>query len=497
MASNFLTEYRDRFRAFQTELQRENYLYHSGQKEQQETPFLYSEYSDLFARPALEELPRAEAEIAPYRATERAAIQLLLANATHENLLARVRPLTEEISLHESDRELVWEGETISFQAAAKRLSNEPDARKRHDLYARWADVIKGGHDLRAERWEKLHEAAIELGGENYLALYQKLRGIDYTKLAVQGQQFLAQTESKYITAISPLLVREANVSLDEATQADISYFQRLRRFDDFFPAWQLRHVYRETFSGLGIFTYKQDNLTIAEMTLRKINQARHFPIRVPEEIKVIYTPDNGARQFASVLHEIGHAQHYDWMSRQLQPEFHYCGDYAVNDGFAFLFGFLLQDAHWLGDLLNFYESQELRHILAVQKLLRIRRYAAKLNYEIELHSGQLADTAGARYSELLTDAVRVRYDEAEHLRDLEDGFAVATTLRAWAFEAQLREQLKTKYGSRWWTSRKAGDFLIDLWNTGGRYPADEMATLIDLGELSFDWLAQECLSQL
>ena len=43
----------------------------------------------------------------------------------------------------------------------------------------------------------------------------------------------------------------------------------------------------------------------------------------------------------------------------------------------------------------------------------------------------------------------------------------------------------------------QSGDFLIDLWNTGGRYQAEELAKMVDLGELSFDWLAEECLANL
>jgi len=37
---------------------------------------------------------------------------------------------------------------------------------------------------------------------------------------------------------------------------------------------------------------------------------------------------------------------------------------------------------------------------------------------------------------------------------------------------------------------------LIDLWNTGNRYSAEGLASLIGLGEISFDWLAAELLTQ-
>ncbi len=496
MPSDFLTEHRHRFGEFHAQRNRDHDRFFSGQQAQPETGFLYSEFSDLFSRTTIRAL-RHELEDCS-RIDDRAAIKLLLADASHEHITARVRELTEEIRAHESQASIVWEGETTGFLSAAALLKREPNPAKRHDLAARRAEVTKDMQDLRAERLEKLHAAALDFGAENYLTFYAELRDIPYEKLSAQLQPFLANTESRYVAALSPLLAREANVTLDEATSADLSYFQQLTRFERFFPAWQIQHAYRETYSGLGIFTYQQNNIVIDDQPRpRKSAQSFHFPIRVPDEIHVICTLTDGARSYASFLHETGHAQQYAWTSRNLYPEFQFSGDGAVREAFALLFEGLLHDEHWLSDLLKYYESQEFRHVLAAQKLLRLRRYTAKLTYEIELHAGQLASTAGARYSELLTDAVRVRYDETDHLRDVEDGFTCANYLRAAAFESQLREQLKTKFGSRWWTSRKAGDYLIDLWNTGGRYQIEELAKMIDLGELSFDWLAEESLVNL
>ncbi len=496
MPSTFLTEYRQRFRESQTDLNHEQYLFFSGQKARLEINHLTAEYSDLFSLATRTELQQ-ELDAAT-RDTDRAAIQLLLADANHARLQSSVRALTNEIADYEARATIVWEGETISFPATAARLRDEPNPTRRHDLAARRAEVRKGCQDLRAERLETLHATAQTLGADNYLTLYRQQRGVDYETLAAQLQSFLTQTESAYAAALSSALLREAHVTLDEATGADLPYFQRLARFDQVFPAWQRKHAYRETFSGLGILTYQQTNVVLDdEARPHKSSKSAHFPIRVPDEIKVLITPQDGARSFASLLHESGHAQQFAWTSRNLYPEFQYSGDGAVREVFALLFAGLLSDPRWLGDVLSYHESHEFRHLLAVQKLLWLRRYIAKLQYEVELHAGQLASTAGTRYVELLTDAVRVRYDETEHLRDVADGLVVADALRAAAFEAQLREQLKTKFGSRWWTARKAGDYLIDLWNTGGRYPAEEMAQMIDLGAWSFDWLAAECLANL
>ncbi|HWQ32909.1 MAG TPA: hypothetical protein VNQ79_08640 [Blastocatellia bacterium] len=492
-----LTEYRQRFTQFQSELSREEYLFNSGQKERPETAHIYAENSDLFSRSAIDELQKSLAETGESRETDREAISRLIAFAIEGSLSGRVRELSAEIAAYEAQATIRWQDQTLSFHEALNLPVSEANAQRRRDLLARLGEVIRGAQDLRAERLERLHEAAHDFNGQNYLALYSELRGADYERLATQLTAFLSATESRYVTVLSFILPRDAGVSIDSATRADIGYLQRLPRFDEYFPRWRLREVYEETFRGLGLRTWQQANITIDDAP-RPRKQPRPFcaPIQIPDDIRLVIGPGNGWHDYPMFLHEAGHAQHFAWTSRQLFPEFRWTGDFAVTETWAFLLQFLLLDEKWLMEMLGFYESSEFRHTLAAHRLMFARRYAAKLIYEVELHAEKLTGTAGARYAELLTDAVRVKYDETEHLRDLDDGFYSANYLRALAFEAQLREYLKSRYGTRWWASRKAGEMLVDLWNTGLRYSAERLAAMIGLGELSFDWLAEELMQQ-
>ena len=87
-----------------------------------------------------------------------------------------------------------------------------------------------------------------------------------------------------------------------------------------------------------------------------------------------------------------------------------------------------------------------------------IRRYAAKLAYELELH-GPAADLGEmpARYSELLGGAVRVPWPQASWMADVDDGFYAACYLRAWALETHWRSALRERFGERWFSSPEAG----------------------------------------
>jgi len=489
-----LSEYRQRFSDFQTSLHREDYLFRSGRKPRRETAHVRSEYSDLFTLSAISDLRAKLEATSEYLETERNSVKRLIAFASEGNISARVSEISDEIEIYESGAQIDWQRQKVEFHQSAVVLANEADVTRRRDLFARCAGVIKGADDLRAERVEKMREAALELGYESRLALHRKLRGVEGEKLAERARLFLSKTESAYVNAISGLFVREVGVSIDEATRADMGFLQLFNRFDHFFPRERMFSVYRELFAALGFDTEKQSNVEIDTTSRRQ--PAFCSPIRVPDEIKLVVNPAGGQANYREFLRESGHAQHFAWTSRNTHPEFRIGGDRAVQQAWGMLFENLTLDGRWLMGAFGFAENALFRQALAAFKLMAARRYAALLNYETEFHSERLANNAGARYAELMTDAVRARFDETYHLRDLDDEFYSESFLRGCLFESQLREYLKTQFGLRWWASRKAGEMLIDLWNTGQRYAVEELAAMIGLGELDFDWLASELLEQ-
>jgi hypothetical protein len=51
----------------------------------------------------------------------------------------------------------------------------------------------------------------------------------------------------------------------------------------------------------------------------------------------------------------------------------------------------------------------------------------------------------------------------------------VTAYLRSWAFECQLRDHLRERFGTDWFTRREAGSLLRELWAEGQRPTADEL----------------------
>ena len=79
------------------------------------------------------------------------------------------------------------------------------------------------------------------------------------------------------------------------------------------------------------------------------------------------------------------------------------------------------------------------------------------------------------RYAELLTEALKLPANPESYLDDIDGSFYVTGYLRSWAFEAQLRDFLRSELGSDWFAKRDAGDLLRELWALGQAPTAEEL----------------------
>jgi hypothetical protein len=118
---------------------------------------------------------------------------------------------------------------------------------------------------------------------------------------------------------------------------------------------------------------------------------------------------------------------------------------------------------------------EDLAHDGAVSLLYFVRRYAAKLLYEIEFFQADDMKQMRPRYAEILGDSLKLPVNPESYLDDIDGSFYVIGYLRSWALEAQLREFLRSEFDNDWFAKRDAGDLLRELWSLGQGPTADEL----------------------
>jgi hypothetical protein len=224
----------------------------------------------------------------------------------------------------------------------------------------------------------------------------------------------------------------------------------------------------------------------------REGKRSRAFcaPVRVPEEVYLVLRPHGGQTDWNTFLHELGHALHFAYMRPDLPMEFRWLGDNSVTEGYAMLFDHLMQDAGWLQRYtgLERATTPEFLRTAGFEELHFLRRYCAKLVYEVELYGGSVSWNAlPDHYVELLTAATTFRYSPADAFVDVDPRYYAARYLRAWQLQALITETLVEQFNADWWRNPRAGPWIVQsLFGEAQRELAHEQAQRISGKALSF-----------
>ena len=265
-------------------------------------------------------------------------------------------------------------------------------------------------------------------------------------------------------------------MSLEEARRFDVPRVFRASEWDQGFPGDRMVAALEWTLDGLGIDLRSQENVHLdLEPRPKKSPRAFCAPIEVPERVMLVIKPIGGPDDWHAFFHEAGHAEHFAHVSPDLPVEFRRLGDNSVTEGWAMLLEHLINDTAWLSRRLDFAGLDDFAREAAVGLLYFVRRYSAKLLYEIELHGDVELEAMPARYVEWLREATKIEPSPADFLADVDAGFYASCYLRAWALHAQLRSFLREEFGRAWFTRPEAGSLLKELWSEGQRLTAAEL----------------------
>lgn len=482
-----MVEYEQAFESFWAELLEEEYQHGAGLKETFDIVPIFQRHAALFREDTVRSLlDQMDGRAARYIA--RFACEMYLAD--------QVKHATEEIANAETADRVQWDGQQLAYRYASTVLANEPHLSRRHDLERRIVACTESHNNLRRARWEGLHQQAAALGFADYAAMCEALSGIGLQALAGEMRLLLDRTRDAYFDALD----RQAEilcVPRAELTTGDLRRLFRAPQFDGLFPADRLLPALRQTLSGLGIHLDAQRNVTL-DTESRPLKSPRAFcvPVRVPDDVRLVIMPKGGQDDYSSLMHEAGHLEHFAHCDADARAAYRYLGDNAVTEGWAFLFDYLVETEAWLTLILGENDYRAFLDLARFMDLWFLRRYAAKLLYELELHRGGSFDAAPERYRDHLCDTLGVHIWPENYLFDVDDGLYCAAYLRAWALERQVRRRLKRDHGEEWFASPAAGDTLRALWRRGQEPTADEIAREIGDQGIQFGYLVEDLLDR-
>jgi hypothetical protein len=470
-----------------------------GEKETSEQAEIVARYADLFTREQHECLRDEEAQAAGdererlYRLREACLGGIVVAD------------LAERMDRFENEflaARVEFRGESLPLRSAQAMLAILDEYGDRDELGDLAADASAAFNDDRQELMAAGEALDAELSGDpDPVGRSARRKAIDLHALAdALGRAAREQDES-----YGPLRERWIDRILGEGHEAEpasyhVSYLRRLSPLADTYTKERSVPVCLESLSRLGFDLASEEHIRLdLDDRPQKNPRACVIASDPPNVVHLITRAQGGLHDYQGLLHEAGHALHYAGVDPALPYTFRRLSrDHALTEIYSFLLESVSREPGWHAEHfdLSASEAEENAEATRFLDVLLFRRYAAKLDYELELWADfERAPDYAPKYAERLRAATGFRYRPDGYLADMDDGFYSADYLRAWIRAAQLRAYLRETIGPDWWERRQTGDFLRGLFAEGTRPSSEDVAARIGFDPFDTRPLVQEQLA--
>ena len=488
-----LAALRTRGEAFLEDVSREYHAAHAGLKAQADLQPIYERHRDAYGDESYStalEIFHASALGSPSKRSAAMLLEWLIESRVGRELA----PLEE--------KEFAWESTAIvplpagggePHARVSITIANTRDKNERRALDDARAKLVLA--ELAPMRQEKLarEKGLVEAAGiaPSYNETFNTLAAISLNDLRADCEKFLRDTQGMWDDVLPEFLKSRLQITPGEATRADALALMRAPEFDEYFPARDMEIAVRRQVTDMGI-SPDANGRVLYDTVEREGKRARAFcsPVRVPEEVHLVLRPHGGQNDWQTLLHELGHALHFGNAERTLPFEFRWLGDNSITEGYAMLFDHRMQDAGWLGRYTELRSTDVPRFLRSAgfEELQFLRRYCAKLIYEVQLYSGNVSWSAlPDLYVETLTGATGFRYQRSDAFVDVDPRFYSARYLRAWQLQSLLNETLVERFNEDWWRNPNAGPWIVaELFNRGQSELAEEQARRVSGKSLGF-----------
>jgi hypothetical protein len=460
-----------------------------GEKETSEQAAIVARYADLFTREQLDDL-RDSGDERLFRLRE-ACLGGIVVRA-----LAEPSDLLENAVLA---ARIEFRGEELPLRSAQATLALLDDYGAREELGTLTGDASARFNDDRLELLRAEEELDAELSGEpDPVERSAARKRIDLGELAAAlraaaSEQGEAWTELRERWA-DRLLGEERE---DEPSSYHVAYLRRLSPLASLYTKERAVPVCLETLTRLGFDLGADDHIRLdLDDRPQKSPRACVIASDPPSVVHLITRAQGGLHDYQSFLHEAGHALHYAGCDPALPYTFRRLSrDHALTEIYSFLLESVTREPRWHREHfeLDAGEAEDCADATRFLDVLLFRRYAAKLDYELEIWADFAnAPDHAAQYAEHLRAATGFRYRPDGYLADMDGGFYSADYLRAWIRAAQLRAHLRETIGPEWWEQSATGEFLRGLFARGTQPSSEEIAARIGFSPLDTRPLVQE-----
>ncbi len=455
---------------------------------------LDDEHADVLAAEALERVGK-EAHAAHFEGGRRAGARFALGLAA-AGVASRASAAEKELYAREADQRVRVGAAVRAGFALALARGADADTSARADVDDALERASAELDPLREELFARRAEARAELGFANARAwLEAEQPGVDPEAWLAHADRVLAVTEAPDRDQLGRELAR-LGVPPGSARRGDLERALRLVRHESLFTPVRVRAGLDYTTDGL---RWRLADLPGVALDLAARERKHPAPacagVRVPGEILVSLAPRGGLADLEALLALAGRTAALAFTSATLPVERRRVADPALGELFGALLRDRVCDPAWIDDGPGAARAADLARDAPLRRLLGLRVLAARVRFEHALASLGPGESP-RHYRELFADelsrATSCVFESAGWLDDVDPPFRAAAELRGRCLAARLAEHLRERFERRFWKSRRCGELLRELMDTGATYSACELARELGLGPVSPDSLLAE-----
>lgn len=360
------------------------------------------------------------------------------------------------------------------------RLADEPDPGVRRALCQARERAHAELDELREELFARSGEARAALGYETGRARARALHPqVDFEAWSGAAELLLESTESAWLEALHAAARR---AGLRGVERSDLPWLLRSDALDRLFARGEA--LLDSTFDRMGTTLAQGVSLEVSE----RRGAARCFVPHAPDEVIVAMSGTASLDGVQQLFAAAGGARAASFCAGSLPVERRHAIDPALDRTWSLLFQNVLRDPTWMREGPAQLRADELAAQLRLRQLLALRGAAARVAFEsalADLPGGSDPHAQAVLFGECRQRATMLEHSAAGYLVGADAELASVHELRAQCLAAQLAEQLRARFARAFWHERGACELLKELWNTGGAYRAESLASELELGTLA------------
>jgi len=443
------------------------YRNHAGLTEGGGLAALHDRFPRVFGRESLAHV-EASLAIAP-EGPEKLRRELLRELLVHALIDRETDAVADELMAREAASRIeLPDGSVLPYRSVPAEVARESARGRRRAIEAKHAEVLYGLDPLYREWWHRTRRACGALGHPDLAALVGETARVDLDALAASAMAFLRDTNDLYRDYLGWMVRRYLTLTLAELERHDLSHLFHFPNIQSTYPASDLVPLAGHTMSDIGLSLDAGGRITL-DLEARKGKSSRAFCARlqIPQRIVLVILPRGGQDDYEAFFHELGHALHFAHVDAGLPFELRDLDDSSVTEAWAFTFQSLSSDPLWVATFLKEKPGKDFFRALKLAKLFLVRRYAAKIVYELDLWRAPALDDLPDRYAARLRAATGALYPVEGFLADVDPFFYVARYLRGWMLSSQIIETLRDRFDEGWFRRPPAGKWLRAKWQVG------------------------------